>query len=165
MAFGTLVEDAQGTPIPQTYVPGVGFIALKGSTTTNTDGSSNTSTAISLVVEPQTSGGTTGFHRISTADANAVNIKASAGQVYGWDIANNNAAWRYVKLHNNAGAPTAGAGVIRTIGVPPNGKANYFNNAGIPFATGIAMTAVTGAADSDTTAVGASELTIDIDYK
>lgn len=165
MAFGNLPEDAQGTPISSVYVPGVGFKALKGSTTTNTDGSSNDSTPASVVIEPQTSGGTIGFHRISTADANAVNVKASAGQVYGWDIANNNASWRYIKLHNTGGTPTAGSGVVRTIGVPPNGKATYFNEIGIAFSTGIAMTAVTGAADNNTSAVGASELTIDIDYK
>lgn len=120
----------------------------------------------STKVVPATSGGTTNFHRISTADTNVANIKASAGQVYGYDISNNTASWRYVKLHNNSGTPTAGSGVVRTIGVPPNGKAVYHDPEGIAaFATGIAMTAVAGAADNDTAAVGASELTIDIDYK
>jgi hypothetical protein len=118
-----------------------------------------------ISLAPQTSGGTTNFHRVSTADANAANIKSSQGQVYGYDISNNNAAWRYVKFHNNAGTPTAGAGVVRTVGVPPGGKATYYNIVGIAFSTGIAMTAVTGAADNDTTAVGANDLLIEVDYK
>lgn len=48
MAFGSLIEDAQGTPIPQVYIPGVGFKALKGSTATYTDGSGNESTSVAF---------------------------------------------------------------------------------------------------------------------
>lgn len=44
MAFGAVPKDSGGIPIAETYVPGTGFIALQGSTLTNTDGSSNTST-------------------------------------------------------------------------------------------------------------------------
>lgn len=43
MAFGNTIKDAGGIPIAETYVPGTGFIALQGSTLTNTDGSSNQS--------------------------------------------------------------------------------------------------------------------------
>lgn len=45
MAYPTLIKDAAGTPISQEYVPGVGFIGLKGSANTNTDGSGNTTSA------------------------------------------------------------------------------------------------------------------------
>lgn len=43
MAFGNTVKDAGNIPIAETYVPNVGFVALQGSTNTNTDGSSNQS--------------------------------------------------------------------------------------------------------------------------
>jgi hypothetical protein len=43
MAFGNVPVDAGNVPIAETYVPGVGFRALQGSTLTNTDGSSNVS--------------------------------------------------------------------------------------------------------------------------
>lgn len=114
---------------------------------------------------PQTSGGTTDFHLISAATTNATNVKASQGQVYGWNITNTNAATRYVKFHNTSGTPTAGTGVVRTVGVPAGGYANFTSIVGIPFSTGIGITTVTGTADNDTTAVGANDLTIDIDYK
>lgn len=44
MAFGNTVKDAGQIPIAEGYVPGVGFIAMQGSTLTNTDGSTNVST-------------------------------------------------------------------------------------------------------------------------
>ncbi len=43
MAFGAVPKDSGSIPIAETYVPGTGFIALQGSTLTNTDGSSNVS--------------------------------------------------------------------------------------------------------------------------
>jgi hypothetical protein len=48
MAFGTLVTDGIGTPISSVYVPGSTFIALSGSTLTNTDGNNNVSTPANL---------------------------------------------------------------------------------------------------------------------
>jgi hypothetical protein len=43
MAFGAVPKDSGNIPVAETYVPGVGFVALQGSTLTNTDGSSNQS--------------------------------------------------------------------------------------------------------------------------
>lgn len=44
MAFGSTPKDIGGVPVAEGYVPGVGFIAMQGSTLTNTDGSGNEST-------------------------------------------------------------------------------------------------------------------------
>ena len=63
-----------------------------------------------------------------------------------------------MKLHNLATAPTAGAAVARTIAIPPNGVSNFFSEGGITFATGIGITTVTGAADTDATAVGLNDI-------
>ena len=101
-------------------------------------------------------------HLVSAATANPTIVKAAAGRVLGWQITNTNAAYRYVKLHNIATAPTAGTGVVQTIGVPPNATVNYSLEGGIAFATGIGLTTVTGAADADATAVGANDLVIDL---
>lgn len=114
---------------------------------------------------PITSGGCSISHLVSAATTNATNAKASAGQVYGWNIFNTNAAIRYVKLHNTAGTPTAGTAVVMTIGVPATGGNNIMLPHGIAFGTGIAFTTVTGAADSDATAVGANDLIIDLHFK
>jgi hypothetical protein len=117
-------------------------------------------------VTPQTSGGfATPFHLISAGSTNATNVKASAGQLFGWYIRNFSTGDRKVAFHNTAGTPTAGAGVVFTINLPAGAGANIFNDIGIPFATGIAITTVTGAADTDATAVTANDLDINLFYK
>jgi len=102
------------------------------------------------------------FHLVSAATTNLTNVKASAGRLLGWRVQNTNAAARYVKLHNVATAPTAGAGVVETIGVPPNSVVTGQLPGGSAFTTGIAISTVTGSADADTTVVGAGDLIIDL---
>jgi hypothetical protein len=101
-------------------------------------------------------------HLVAATGTNATIVKAAAGRVIGWNIANPTAAWRYVKLHNIATAPTAGAGVVQTIAVPPNSVNTQTLEGGIGFATGIGLTTVTGSADADATGVTASDLVIDL---
>lgn len=107
---------------------------------------------------------TTTTHFVAAGSTNATLVKNAAGKVFGWFFANTTATWRYVKLHNQATAPTAGTGVVRTIGVPPNGVASFFSEGGITFATGIGLTMVTGAADADATAVTANDLVGELFY-
>ena len=107
---------------------------------------------------------TTNTHFVAAGSTNATSVKATAGKVFGWYFANTTAAWRYVKLHNIATAPTAGSGVVRTIGVPPNGVASFYSEGGITFATGIGLTMVTGAADADATAVTANDIVGELFY-
>ena len=103
-----------------------------------------------------TASGASATHIVSAATTNATLVKSTAGKVLGWYFANPTAAWVYVKLHNQTTAPTAGSGVVRTIAVPPNGISQFFSEGGITFATGIGMTVVSGAADTDATAVTAA---------
>jgi hypothetical protein len=98
------------------------------------------------------------YHLVSAASTNAAPVKTSPGRVLGWQFQNTNAAVRYVKLHNVAVSPTAGVAVFMSIGIPANGKSEVFLPGGIGFSTGIGITAVTGAADSDTTGVGANDI-------
>lgn len=114
---------------------------------------------------PATSGGLTTYHLVSAATTNATNIKASAGQVYGWYIYNNNAAVRKVAFHNTAGTPTAGASVFFSLVIPANSGANVAFPSGIAFSTGIAITTVTEVTDAGSTAVGLNDLIINIFYK
>ncbi len=113
-------------------------------------------------IDPETSHGLTIFHLVSAATTNATNLKASAGQVYGWYIYNSNAAARKVAFHNTAGTPTAGASVVFAIVIPPTSAANVEYTTGIAFATGIAITTVTDLTDAGATAVAASDLIINI---
>lgn len=113
-----------------------------------------------------TTGGTGDFHLISAATTNATSIKGSAGQVYGYELYNSNAAVRYVKLYNKNTAPTVGADTpFRTIGVPANGRASFQTSIGLLMGSGIAIATTTGIADGDSTAVGAGDLSIDVDWK
>src|SRR5262245_5349738 len=109
------------------------------------------------------------FHLVSAGSNNASVIKNSTGLVYGYDIYNaNTVSTRYVKLYNKSSAPSPASDtalLIRTIAIPSDGKATYHSTTGIAgFSSGIALATVTGIADNDNTAVGASDLVIDIDY-
>jgi hypothetical protein len=105
------------------------------------------------------------FHLVSAATTNATNIKASAGTVNGWYIYNSNANARKVAFHNTAGTPTAGASIFYSIVIPGLAATNVSFPDGLAFSTGIAITTVTGLADSDATAVALNDLVINIFYK
>jgi hypothetical protein len=116
-------------------------------------------------IDPQTANGLSIYHLVSAATTNATNVKASAGQLYGWYIYNSNAAARKVAFHNTAGTPTAGASVVFSIVIPPASAANVEYTMGLAFATGIGISTVTDLTDAGTTAVGASDLIINLFYK
>lgn len=110
-------------------------------------------------------GAATISHIVSAASTNAANVKASAGRVVGWSFVNTTASWQYVKLHNTAGTPTAGSGVVQTIAIPPNGSNNMpLGGGGIGFATGIGRSIVTDSADADATATTAGAVVGDLFY-
>jgi hypothetical protein len=93
------------------------------------------------------------FKVISAASNNAGVVKASAGRVIGWQLANTTAVWQYVKLHNTSSAPTVGTtAVALPIAIPPGGKSEIMIEGGIGFATGISISILTDAADTGTTA-------------
>jgi hypothetical protein len=114
----------------------------------------------------KTSGGTTPFRRVSTLSTNAVNVKASAGQVYTVIVSNVNAAARYLHLYNTAGAPTCNTGIISTFIIPgaTTGAGNNPEVAlGIEFSSGIGICITTtydGTGD-----VAANEIIANVFYK
>jgi hypothetical protein len=110
-------------------------------------------------------GAATNFHLVSAATTNATVVKASAGRIVGWQVTNTNAAFRYVKIHNQTTTPTAGSGVVQTIAVPPNSTVVLEVIGGVGRGTGIGITTTTGSADADATAVAAGDLIIDIFYQ
>lgn len=103
------------------------------------------------------------FRLISAASTNATSLKASAGTLYALYVGNTNAAARYFKLYNKASAPTVGTDTpVMTIMVPGNTAGAGVVvplGPGADFSTGIAYATTTGAADSDTAAVAANEIT------
>jgi len=144
---------------------GVQRVTLASDSTGQVALATGTNAIGSVNLSPTTSGGWSTYHLASAASTNATNIKASAGQVGGWFVYNSNAAMRKLVFHNTSGTPTAGSSVFFAICIPPGAGANVEFTNGIPFSTGIAITTVTGLADSDATAVAANDLIINIWYK
>lgn len=102
----------------------------------------------------------------SAASTNSRTIKSSAGTLYSIAATNVNAAVRYLKLYNTASAPTVGTTTpVLTLAIPAAGSlAINFGAMGHRFATGISMALTTGAADTDATAVAASEIKVLTSY-
>jgi hypothetical protein len=97
--------------------------------------------------------GTGSKHFVAANTTNATVLKGSAGRLYGWALTNNTAAWVYVKFHNASTTPTAGSGVVQSVGIAPNGTNNFYNTVGVFYGTGISVTTVTEYDDAGTTAV------------
>lgn len=104
-------------------------------------------------------------HLITAATTNATNIKASAGKLRSVHVFNNAATPIYVKFHNTAGTPTAGSGVVLTVGVQASLLREFIPPGPIAFATGIGMTVVLGMADNDSTAVALNDASIEVCYE
>ncbi len=142
--------------------------ATQSGTWTVQPGNTANTTAWLVNDQPATSGGLSKFHLVGAATDNATNVKASAGQVYSITAFNVAATPRYLKFHNTAGTPTAGSGVTDTFLIPGNtaGAGVVLNiDKGIAFSTGIGISIVTGIADANTTAIGASEVVVNVYYK
>jgi hypothetical protein len=96
---------------------------------------------------------------LAAASVNNTLVKATAGRLYGYHLANTSAAWRYVKFYNKATAPVAGTDTpVLTVPIPPGGVAVVDRPIPISFATGIGYALTTGAADNDATAVAANDV-------
>jgi hypothetical protein len=83
-------------------------------------------------------------------------------------LTNVNAAARFLKMYNSASAPTAGSGTpVMTIQIPGNtagaGLVLDFPM-GLAFSSGIGFTITGAVGDSDTTAVAANEIILNLFY-
>ena len=130
---------------------------------------SGTNTIGNVVNVPSTSGGLTMHKAISAASTNATSVKGSAGQVYDLQAFNVNSAARSLKLYDKASAPTVGTDTpAKVIMIPGNtagaGVVKEWVQ-GLEFSSGIAYAVTTGIADSDTGAVAADEIAINLDYE
>lgn len=119
---------------------------------------------------PVTTGGATIFRLLSANTTNSNNIKAGAGQIYGFVITNTNASARFVKLYNKATAPTVGTDTpAMTLVIPGNasgaGMVAAEFSSGIAFGTGIGIGITAVVTDADTTAVATNEVVVNLFYK
>jgi hypothetical protein len=120
--------------------------------------------SISLI--PTTSGGADTFRSLDL-DETEEEVKASAGQVYGYYYYNAAATVRYLKFYNATAANvTVGSTApVRTYPLPPTTAAHIAIPYGLAFSTAITVAATTGLADADTGAPAANDVIVNIDYK
>lgn len=115
---------------------------------------------------PKTSGGLTTFRSIDV-DETEEEIKATAGQLFGWFIYNNAATTIYVKFYNATAANvTVGTTTpVITVPIPAGAGANVEYTNGVAFSTAITIAATTGVADNNTGAPAANDIVANIFYK
>ncbi|MFN3587426.1 MAG: hypothetical protein ACK4UT_07975 [Moraxellaceae bacterium] len=150
------------------------FAGMPGSTTAVTQsgtwtvqpGNTANTTPWLVTLRPGTTGGLARHRCISTASTNAVNVKASAGQVYTIHGHNAGGADRYLKIYNKATAPVPGTDTPVETYVLKAGQPFRldFSNHGNPFATGIGYAITAGLADADTGAIAADEVVMVIHH-
>lgn len=98
---------------------------------------------------PNTSFGTS--TNVQQALTSSAQVKASAGQLYGYAIGNPNASTAvYVFFYNTTSAPTIGSttNLQYEIMIPGGGAANVFFDSGIAFSSGIYVAVSTSATSS-----------------
>jgi hypothetical protein len=111
-------------------------------------------------LQPRTSGGLTTFRSIDL-DETEEEVKATAGQVYGYYFKNLHATdARFLKFYDNTAAGTTVGTTVPVLTIPMDaGEAGHIAiPQGLAFGTGICVAATTGLADADTGAPGASEV-------
>ena len=129
-------------------------------------GNTANSTAWLVTNTPPTSGGYSIFRSIDL-DESEEEVKATAGQVFGWYIYNAAASARYLKFYNATAANTTvgTTAPVLTIPVAAGAAANVEFSNGIAFGTAISAAVTTGLADNDTGAPAANDFIINILYK
>lgn len=144
------------------YMSGNGAISLPPNRSASFDdqGNLDVSDGVSL------SGGAKVFRLIALGTTNAITVKGSRGQVYGWYLFNAAAATRFVKLYNAIKTPNVGVDVpLLTLALPAGSAANVWFSAGIgDFNQGLGLATTVNAADSDATAVTAGDVIINLFY-
>lgn len=173
-----IASDNSNIPVNNVQVGGVAVATGNGVTGTGsqrvTVASDNTPFAVKI---DQTTPGTTNAVNStpvtptpsainSAATTNATSVKASAGTLFAICCSNGGAAAAFVKLYNKASAPTVGTDVpVLTIPIPASSVLPLnLGTLGHRFATGIALAITNLVADTDTTAVAASQVKVMLDY-
>lgn len=102
----------------------------------------------------------------SAATTNPTVVKGSAGTLYNIGASNTGAAAAFIKLYNKATAPTVGTDVpLLTLVVPAGGNVDFdLGPMGHRFSAGIGLAITNLAADTDTTAVAASQVKVLTSY-
>ena len=171
MADNTVLNTGSGgDTIATDDIGGVKYPRSKitiGADGTN-DGDVSSANPLPITESPATSGGLSITKLISAATTNATSVKASAGQLYAVEAFSTSNTATYLKLFNSSSAPPVGTDTpVKVLTIPGNtrGAGLVINwDKGLAFSSGIAFGLTTGVADSDTGAVAANEIVVNLDY-
>jgi hypothetical protein len=134
----TLAVTQSGTWTVAATQSGTWTVAATQSGTWNI-GTVTTVTSITNTVSvqpvPATSGGLT--IATGTIGATATQVKASAGQIYGWYIYNSNSTAVYMQIFNTSSVTLGTTTPVMSIGIPAGSGANILSSMGIAFSTAI----------------------------
>lgn len=96
----------------------------------------------------------------AAATTNSTSVGAAPVQLFSVYAYNAAASVRYLKFYNKATAPTVGTDTpVLVFGIPAGGTLNVTWAKGLYLSTGLGFGIVTGAADNNTTAPSAGDLT------
>jgi hypothetical protein len=165
-----VVEDIPGDlvgglAVEVTNAPDVTVVA--GTTDAQLQAQAGTVLVGSVGLQPQTTGGLSIFRSLDL-DETEEEVKATAGQVFGWHLFNAHATDTvYIKFYNATAANvTVGTTTpVLTIPLKAGTGANVSFDNGIAFATAITVAATTGLADADTGAPAANQVVVNLLYK
>lgn len=151
----TIVTAASG-------VQKVGIVGNAGAAMDAAIGTAPTN-ALGAMLFPATTGGCSSA--VSQALTTTINVKSTAGQLYGYMVSNTNAAVVYLMYYNTTTTPgTIGSttNLLMEIGIPAGSAANVSFDNGIAFSSGIAVAVATTATGNTAPGTG---LTITTIYK
>lgn len=165
-----IVDDAAFTPATSETVP-VGFFADEASTDSVDEGDLGAARMTLdrkqiVTPQPHTAGGLSIFRSIDL-DETEEEIKATAGQLYGYYFSNSNAAARFLKFYNATAANvTVGTTTpVLTLYLPATSAGHVAFTHGVTFDTAITAAATTGVADNDTGAPSVNDVILNAFYK
>ena len=141
------------------WTPSVGLVA--SNTAANLQTTATVVGATVVGVTPTT----TNAILSSAATTNGTVAKASAGTIYGLTVSNTGAAAAFVKLYNSATVTVGTTAVALTVPVPAGGVVTVnWGTQGMRYSTGICYSITNLAADTDTTAVAANQVKVNLSY-
>lgn len=168
MADGVAITAGSGTTI-YTDDTASGHIQVN-KLAISTDGSATlipaTADGLAVLNRPETGSGLTIFRTIDL-DESEEEVKASAGNVYGYYFWNGAASTRFIKWYNaTAASVTVGSTTpVLTLPVPAGAAGHVSFDKPVTFATAICVAATTGVADADTGAPAANDVVLNVFYK
>jgi hypothetical protein len=168
MADGVAITAGSGTTVA-TDDTAAGHVQLFKQAI-STDASSAlvpaTADGLGVVLRPEATGGLSAWSSTSDLDETEEEVKATAGQLYGYYFHNASTSVRYLKFYANTAAGTIVGTTATLFRLPIRQGAGHVSfGQGVAFATGITVACTTGYADSDVGAPTTDDVQLTVFYK